>query len=45
MAIFRWIFFLPQVMLKGPGTIRTLTLRGLPVSKAEFDPEKPTGTA
>jgi hypothetical protein len=34
-----YFLFLPQVILKGgAGTILTLTLRGLPVSKAEFDP-------
>jgi hypothetical protein len=38
-----YFLFLPQVILKGPGTILTLTLRGLPVSKAEFDPGKPEG--
>jgi hypothetical protein len=38
-----YFLFLPQVILKGAGTILTLTLRGLPVSKAEFDPEKPAG--
>ncbi len=38
-----YFLFLPEVMLKGAGTILTLTLRGLPVTKAEFDPAKPTG--
>jgi hypothetical protein len=39
-----YFLFLPQVILKGgAGTILTLTLRGLPVGKAEYDPEKPGG--
>ena|SRR6185503_12691182 len=38
-----YFLFLPALILKGPGTVLTLTLRGMPVSKAEFDPEKPAG--
>lgn len=38
-----YFLFLPQVYLKGGGTILTLTLRGMPVGKAEFDPEQPAG--
>ena len=37
--------FLPRVYLQGPGTVLTLVLRGLPVSKAEFDPTQPGGIA
>jgi hypothetical protein len=44
-AIKNYFLFLPKVMVAAPGTILTLTLRGLPVSKAEFDPAKPTGVA
>jgi hypothetical protein len=40
-----YFLFLPQVMVKAPGTVLTMTLRGMPVSKAEFDPSKPTGVA
>jgi len=29
----------------GPGTVLTLTLRGLAVGKAEFDPAQPSGVA
>jgi hypothetical protein len=44
-AIKNYFLFLPQVMVKAPGTVLTLTLRGMPVSKAEFDPARPTGIA
>ena len=37
--------FLPRLYLQGPGTVLTLVLRGLPVSKAEFDPNQPGGIA
>jgi len=40
-----YFLFLPEVMLKGPGTILTVTLRGLPVTKAEFDPSQANGVA
>jgi len=40
-----YFLFLPQVMIKAPGTILTMTLRGMPVSKVEYDPAKPTGVA
>ena len=33
-----YFLFLPKTYLAGPGTVLTLVLRGLPVSKAEFDP-------
>ncbi|HSD87722.1 MAG TPA: hypothetical protein VLB44_09410 [Kofleriaceae bacterium] len=38
-----YYLFLPKTYLNGPGTVLTLVLRGLPVSKAEFDPAKPNG--
>jgi hypothetical protein len=44
-AIKNYFLFLPEVIVKHPGTILTLTLRGMPVSKAEFDPAQPTGVA
>jgi hypothetical protein len=37
--------FLPKLSLHGAGTVLTLVLRGLPVSKAEFDPTQPDGVA
>ena len=40
-----YFLFLPRVYLQGPGTVLTLVLRGLPVSKAEFDPTQPSGVA
>ena len=40
-----YYLFLPKTYLAGPGTVLTLVLRGLPVSKAEFDPSKATGVA
>ena len=40
-----YFLFLPKPYLAGPGTVLTLVLRGLPVSKAEFDPSKPSGVA
>jgi hypothetical protein len=40
-----YFLFLPQVYVKSPGTILTLTLRGMPVGKAEFDPDRPDGVA
>jgi hypothetical protein len=40
-----YFLFLPRVYLQGPGTVLTLVLRGLPVSKAEFDPAQPGGVA
>lgn len=40
-----YFLFLPKVYLQGPGTVLTLMLRGLPVSKAEFDPAQPGGVA
>ena len=40
-----YFLFLPRVYLHGPGTVLTLVLRGLPVSKAEYDPTQPNGVA
>jgi hypothetical protein len=41
-----YFLFLPRTYLdKGLGTVLTLVLRGLPVSKAEFDPAQPGGLA
>ena len=41
-----YFLFLPRTFLdKGLGTVLTLVLRGLPVSKAEFDPAQPGGLA
>ncbi|MBA3819327.1 MAG: hypothetical protein H0X17_10575 [Deltaproteobacteria bacterium] len=40
-----YFLFLPRVYLSAPGTVLTLVLRGLPVSKAEYDPTQPTGVA
>jgi len=41
-----YFLFLPRTYLgKGAGTVLTLVLRGLPVSKAEFDPAQPNGIA
>lgn len=45
-AVKNYFLFLPRTYLdKGPGTVLTLVLRGLPVSKAEFDPAQPGGLA
>jgi len=38
-----YFLFLPKTYLKGAGTVLTLVLRGLDVSKAEFDPAQPAG--
>ena len=40
-----YYLFLPRTYLQGAGTVLTLVLRGLPVSKAEFDPAQPNGIA
>jgi hypothetical protein len=40
-----YFLFLPKTYLNGAGTVLTLVLRGLPVSKAEFDPATPNGVA
>lgn len=40
-----YFLFLPKTYLAGAGTVLTLVLRGLPVSKAEFDPSQPSGVA
>jgi hypothetical protein len=36
---------LNESILRGPGTVLTLTLRALPVTRGEFDPAQPTGLA
>lgn len=38
-----YFLFLPQLILRGDGTILTLTLRGMPVSKAEYAADAPRG--
>lgn len=38
-----YFLFLPKTYLNGAGTVLTLVLRGLPVSKGEFDPAAPSG--
>ena len=39
-----YFLFLPRAYLvKGQGTVLTLVLRGLPVSKVEYDPTMPGG--
>ena len=40
-----YFLFLPKTYLAGVGTVLTLVLRGLPVSKGEFDPAAPGGVA
>ena len=40
-----YFLFLPRTYLHGAGTVLTLVLRGLPVSKAEYDPAQPSGVA
>jgi hypothetical protein len=41
-----YFLFLPKAYLaNGAGTVLTLVLRGLPVSKAEFDPTQPNGVS
>lgn len=41
-----YFLFLPRTYLTGgAGTVLTLVLRGLPVSKVEFDPGQPGGIA
>jgi hypothetical protein len=40
-----YFLFLPKTYIKDKGTVLTLVLRGLPVSKAEYDPEQPRGLA
>jgi len=42
-GIKNYFLFLPKTYLHGPGTVLTLVLRGLPVSKAEYDPAAPSG--
>ncbi|CAN5879795.1 hypothetical protein BH11MYX2_BH11MYX2_28650 [soil metagenome] len=40
-----YFLFLPKAYVGIPGTVLTLVLRGLPVSKAEYDPKASTGVA
>ena len=40
-----YFLFLPKTYVGVPGTVLTLVLRGLPVSKAEYDPNAPGGVA
>jgi len=40
-----YFLFLPKTYVAGPGTVLTLVLRGLQVSKTEFDPAQPGGIA
>lgn len=42
-----YFLFLPKTYLSkgGAGTVLTLVLRGLPVSKTEYDPAQPNGIA
>jgi hypothetical protein len=42
-SVKNYFLFLPKTYLKGAGTVLTLVLRGLDVSKAEFDPAQPAG--
>jgi len=42
-GIKNYFLFLPKVYLQGAGTVLTLTLRGLPVCKAEFEPANADG--
>jgi hypothetical protein len=44
-AVKNYFLFLPRTYLAGTGTVLTLVLRGLQVSKTEFDPAQPTGVA
>jgi hypothetical protein len=44
-AVKNYFLFLPKTYLAGAGTVLTLVLRGLPVSKAEFDPAVAGGVA
>jgi hypothetical protein len=44
-ATSNYFLFLPKAYVLGPGTVLTLVLRGLPVSKAEYDPAQPSGVA
>lgn len=38
-----YFLFLPKTYVHGAGTVLTLVLRGLPVSKVEYDPAQPRG--
>ncbi len=40
-----YFLFLPKPYLNGPGTVLTLVLKGLSVSKAEYDPSQTDGVA
>lgn len=42
-SVKNYFLFLPKAYVGTAGTVLTLVLRGLPVSKAEYDPAKPGG--
>jgi hypothetical protein len=44
-AVKNYFLFLPKAYVSAPGTVLTLVLRGLQVSKTEFDPAQPGGVA
>lgn len=44
-AVKNYFLFLPRTYVKDAGTVLTLVLRGLPVSKAEYDPAQASGIA
>lgn len=44
-AVKNYFLFLPRTYVSAPGTVLTLVLRGLPVSKAEYDPAAPGGVS
>ena len=44
-AVKNYFLFLPRTYVGAPGTVLTLVLRGLPVAKAEYQPDAPGGVA
>ncbi len=44
-SVKNYFLFLPKTYVKDSGTVLTLVLRGLPVSKVEFDAAAPSGIA
>lgn len=44
-GIKNYFLFLPKTYVGAAGTVLTLVLRGLPVSKAEYAPDQPGGVA
>jgi hypothetical protein len=44
-GIKNYYLLLPRTYLKGAGTVLTLTLRGMPICKGEFDPAATAGVA